>query len=70
MIKIKENKVELALYVINLKIANEIKNNTEENYEKFKNKINILNKEKEEIYKSNEEIIEKVLNTYLEEIKK
>lgn len=70
MIKIKENKVELALYVINLKIANEIKNNTEENYEKFKNKINILNKEKEEIYKNNEEIIEKVLNTYLEEIKK
>lgn len=70
MIKIKENKVELALYVINLKIANEIKNNTEENYEKFKNKINILNKEKEEIYKNNEEIIGKVLNTYLEEIKK
>lgn len=70
MIKIKENKVELALYVINLKIANEINNNTEENYEKFKNKINILNKEKEEIYKNNEEIIGKVLNTYLEEIKK
>ena len=70
MIKIKGNKVELALYVINLKIANEIKNNTEENYEKFKNKINILNKEKEEIYKNNEEIIGKVLNTYLEEIKK
>lgn len=70
MIKIKENKVELALYVINLKIANEIKNNTEENYEKFKNKINILNKEKEEIYKNNEKIIGKVLNTYLEEIKK
>ncbi len=62
--------MELALYVINLKIANEIKNNTEENYEKFKNKINILNKEKEEIYKNNEEIIGKVLNTYLEEIKK
>lgn len=62
--------MELALYVINLKIANEIKNNTEENYEKFKNKINILNKEKEEIYKNNEKIIGKVLNTYLEEIKK
>lgn len=62
--------MELALYVINLKIANEIKNNTEENYEKFKNKINILNKEKKEIYKNNEEIIGKVLNTYLEEIKK
>lgn len=62
--------MELALYVINLKIANEIKNNTEENYEKFKNKINILNKKKEEIYKNNEEIIGKVLNTYLEEIKK
>ena len=70
VIKIEERRIELALYVINLKIADTIKNNKEENYEKFKQTINLLTKEKEEIYKHNEEIINKVLNIYLEEVKK
>lgn len=70
VIKIEERRIELALYVINLKIADTIKNNKEENYEKFKQTINLLTKEKEEIYKYNEEVINKVLNIYLEEVKK
>lgn len=70
MIKIDEKRIELALYVINLKIADTIKNNKEENYEKFKQIINLLTKEKEEIYKHNEEVINKVLDIYLEEVKK
>lgn len=70
MIKIEEKRIELALYVINLKIADTIKNNKETNYEKFKENINVLTKEKEEIYKQNEEVINKILNVYLEEIKK
>ena len=70
VIKIEERRIELALYVINLKIADTIKNNKEENYEKFKQTINLLTKEKEEIYKHNEEVINKVLNIYLEEVKK
>lgn len=70
VIKIEERRIELALYVINLKIADTIKNNKEENYEKFKQTINLLTKEKEEIYKHNDEVINKVLNIYLEEVKK
>lgn len=70
MIKIDEKRIELALYVINLKIADTIKNNKEENYERFKQIINLLTKEKEEIYKHNEEVINKVLDIYLEEVKK
>lgn len=70
VIKIEKNKTELALYVINLKIANEIKNNTKSKYEDFKANIDNLNEEKEEIYKNNEKVIEKVLNIYLEELKR
>ena len=64
MIKIEE-KIDLAMYVINLKIAKAIKD-----YEAFKTKIEKLTDEKREIYKGNQEIINKVLNVYLEEIKK
>lgn len=63
------NRKELALYVINLKIADSIKNNTEKNFEKFNKKIQELNNEKNEIYKDNESVIEKVLTIYLEEMK-
>ncbi len=70
MIKIEKNKVDLALYVINLKIADSIKNNREKDYEKFKKNLDLLAMEKEEIYKNNEKVINKVLDIYLEEIKK
>ena len=63
------NRKELALYVINLKIADSIKNNTEKDFEKFNKKIEELNNEKNEIYNNNEDTIEKVLTIYLEEIK-
>lgn len=57
------------MYVINLKIAKAIKENEEKDYEAFKTKIEKLTDEKREIYKGNQEIINKVLNVYLEEIK-
>ena len=60
---------ELALYVINLKIAEEIKNNTEKDFEKFKEKMNVFYDEKEEVYKDNEEVVNKILTVYLEEFK-
>lgn len=63
------NRKELALYIINLKIADSIKNNTEKDFEKFNKKIQELNNEKFEIYNDNEDTIEKVLTIYLEEMK-
>ena len=63
------NRKELALYVINLKISDSIKNNTEKNFEKCNKKRQELNNEKNEIYKDNESVIEKVLTIYLEEMK-
>ena len=69
MIIIEKEKVELALYVIELKKAQLIKNNTETSYNDFKDKVQILNKEKTEIYNGNEEVIKKVLTEYLSEVK-
>ena len=54
--------MDLALYVIDLKIADTIKNNKLKTYDELKEKITKLKKEKEEKDKSNEKIIEKVLN--------
>ncbi len=64
-----DNRVELALYVINLKIADSIKTNKETDFDKFKAKMDILYDEKEQVYKHNEEVIEKILTVYLEEFK-
>lgn len=69
MIKIEENKIDLALYVLNLKIADTIKNNKETDYKKFQEKIDKLNEEKNKIYNNDKETIEKVLKIYLEEVK-
>lgn len=69
MIKIEDNKIEMALYIIDLKIANMIKNNQEKDYKKFQEKIERLKEEKKKIYNNDKEIIDKVLNIYLEEIK-
>ena len=62
-------RIELALNIINLKIAKEIKENKEKEYSKFKKKIISLENEREQIYLENEEIIDKVLTKYLEEVK-
>lgn len=56
--------LDLAIEIINMKIAKEIKNNKEKNFEKFKEKIINLKNQRKEIYKNNQEIIEKVLNEY------
>ena len=69
MIKIEDNKFDLALYVINLKIADTIKNNKEKEYNKFKTELTKLIDEKRRIYKNDKEIINKILNVYLEEIR-
>lgn len=63
------NKFDIALETINLKIAKEIKENKEKNYNIFKSKIEKLIDERNEIYKQNEEIIDKVINQYLKEVK-
>ena len=57
-------KIELAVNIINLKIAKEIKENKEKEYSKFKEKIISLENEREQIYLENEEIINKVLTKY------
>lgn len=70
MIIIEKDNIELALYVIELKKAQMIKNNNETSYTGFKEKMEILCEEKKEIYNGNEEVISKVLTEYLNEVKK
>ena len=67
MRKIEKKDVEIALYVIELKIAQEIKNSKD--YQELKEKVEPLLQEKEAIYKNDEAVINKVLNTYLPEVK-
>ncbi|MDO5011849.1 MAG: hypothetical protein Q4E31_13560 [Intestinibacter bartlettii] len=61
--------VELAINIINLKIAKEIKENKEKEYDKFKEKIVKLENERNQIYLGNKEIINKVMEKYLKEVK-
>ena len=63
-----KEKIEKAIYIIQLKIAKEIKENKTSQYEEFKSKIENLQKEKEMIYEGNIEIIDKVLSEYLNEV--
>ena len=70
MIQIEDKQIELALYVIELKKAKLIKENKEKSFKKYKDKVYLLNQEKKEIYKGNEEIIKKVLTQYLKEVTK
>ena len=62
-------RLELAIEIINLKIAQEIKENKEKDYFTFRDKILNLKKEKKEIYLNNQEIIDKVLTKYLNEVR-
>ena len=61
--------VEEALYIIQLKIAKEIKENRILVFNEIKNKINDLQKEKEKIYQGDIKTINKVLSKYLNEVK-
>ena len=63
------NRVELALYVINLKIADLTKNNMKKDFNTFKKDMEKLYNEKNEIYNNNEAVIEKVLTVYIDEFK-
>jgi len=64
------DQTELALYVIDLKIAKEIKENEDTNFSTFSTNIKNLKDEKQEIYKGNKEIINKILTEYLKDVKK
>lgn len=64
-----ESRIEMAIYIIKHLIAKEIDENTETDYEKFKEKIQKLKEEQHEIYMGNEEVINKVLTQYAEKIK-
>ena len=63
------DKIDLALEIINLKIAKEVKENTEKKYSKFAKKIKVLEDEKRAIYQNNEAIINRVIDVYGKEVK-
>lgn len=65
----KESKVEMAIYIIQNMIAKEIKQNTENSYKEFKEKIKKLRDEQHQIYLGNEEVINKVLTEYAKKIR-
>ena len=62
------DKVDLAIEVINKKIAKEINENTQKDDKKFEEKILNLKNEKKELYQDNEEVVEKVLKQYAPEL--
>lgn len=63
------DKIDLALEIINLKIAKEVKENTEKKYSEFTKKIKVLEDEKRAIYQNNEAIINRVIDVYGKEVK-
>ena len=64
-----ELKVEVALEIIQLKIVHLLKNNKNEDVDKIKKELNVLVEERDKIYDLDEEVIKKVYDVYLEEIK-
>ena len=64
-----EIKVEIALEVIQLKIVHLLKNKDNKDRNTIKEELNRLIDEREKIYELNEEVINKVYDVYLEEIK-
>ena len=63
------DKIDLALEIINLKIAKEVKENTEKKYSEFSKKIKVLEVEKRAIYQNNEAVINRVIDVYGKEVK-
>lgn len=69
-IKIDTNKKEMALYEIDLKIAEVLKNNTYKTYPELRDELVMLKQEKMQIYKNDEQVINRVLNQYIKDVKK
>lgn len=65
-----ELKLEIAIDIMQRKIAHFIKNNKEKNLDVFKKQLQKLIEEEEKIYELDEETINKVYQVYLEELKK
>ena len=63
-----EYKVELALQIIQIKIAEFIKNYKGKDKKEFIETVRKLKRERTEIYRLNKEVIDKVYNVYLKEI--
>ena len=68
VIKIEKEKIDLALYIIELKEADMIKNSNNKTYDKFKEEMDVLTKERKEIYRNNTKVINKVLTEYIKEV--
>lgn len=64
-----ELNVELAIDIMQRKIAHFIRNNKETNLENFKEQLQELVEEEEKIYELDEKTIKKVYEIYLKEIK-
>ena len=62
--------LDLAVEIINLKIANTIKNSNGKKFNELEEEVTRLKNEREEIYKKDEKVINKVLTEYLKEVKK
>ena len=58
-------KKELALYAIELKMAETIKTNTSHNYSELQGKLLDLKEEKMKIYKNNTNAIDEAISKYL-----
>lgn len=64
-----DKKIELAIDIIQRKIAHTLKSNKDVDRNKMKNELQKLIKEEEKIYELDERIIDKVFNIYLKEIR-
>ncbi len=64
-----DKKVELAIDIIQRKIAHYMKNNKDADKNTLKNELLELIKEEEKIYELDEKTIDKVCNIYLKDIK-
>lgn len=65
-----ENKVHIALDIMQLKIIDFMKNYKGNDKKEFENKLKKLINERESIYDLNNDVINKVLNEYSKEFKK
>ena len=65
-----EIKFEIAIDIMQRKIAHFIRNNKEKDIENFKKQLQTLIEEEDKIYDLDEETINKVYEVYLKELKK
>lgn len=67
--KIDENKIELALEVINIKISEIMKKEKVKNYGELREILEKLTDKKRRIYEKDERVINEILSEYLNDIK-